>query len=294
MQSSLTARALVFGFAVILLLSGVARTHGQAVPGWLAQLNAYRASAGLGPLAHEPAWSAEAALHAKYMVREGVLAHSEDVNSPWYTSAGHTAARNSNVMDSRGSVTTDTDAIDLWMEQPFHAVAMIDPRLVRTGFGSYRDSTGPQRTAAALDVHRGRSGSLTGVRWPILWPGPGRRVPIGRYGGGEYPNPLASCRGYSVPSGLPLISQFGPGSVSPVVSASSFSRAGQALAHCVFTETTYVSADHGEQALARSILAGRDAVVLVPRAPLLSGSTYTASLTVDGTTHAWSFTVAPF
>ena len=293
MLSSDLVRSVACSIACVIAF-GIQQEHGQSSPDWLVYLNAYRTSAGLGPLVHEPTWSAGAALHAKYTVKEDVLAHSENSTSPWYTSEGHTAAQNSNVMASSGSSTADEYAIDLWMAGPFHAVGMIDPRLARTGFGSYREADGSYQMAAALDVLRGRSGSVSGLTWPILWPGPGRTVPIGRYSGNEYPSPLTGCAGYTAPSGLPLIAQFGSGPANPVVSVSSFSRNGQALEHCVFTESTYVNADSSAQSLGRAVLAGRDAVVLIPRAPLVTGSVYTASLTVNGTTHTWSFTVGAF
>ncbi|MGE3841481.1 MAG: CAP domain-containing protein [Vicinamibacterales bacterium] len=289
-------RVATFRFVVILavLSAGACPASAQSNPDWLTYLNAYRASAGLPALVHEPAWSAADVLHARYTVKEDVLAHSENSTSPWYTAEGHTAAQNSNVMASSGSTTTDQFAIDLWMQGPFHAVGMIDPRLARTGFGSYREADGSYQMAAALDVLRGRSGSLAGVAWPVLWPGPGRTVPIGRYSGNEYPNPITGCPGYTAPTGLPLIAQFGSGSTNPVVTGSSLSANGQPLEHCVFSETTYTNGDASAQSLGRSVLGSRDAVVLIPRAPLVSGTTYTASLTVNGLTQTWSFTIGAF
>jgi hypothetical protein len=44
--------------------------------------------------------------------------------------------------------------------------------------------------------------------------------------------------------------------------------------------------------LGRNILNARDAVVLIPRDPLTPGTRYTVSITVNGQTHAWSFTVS--
>lgn len=280
--------------AALVFATGTQPVLGQATPEWLLYLNAYRTSAGLGPLVHESTWSAGAVLHARYTVKEDLLAHSENSSSPWYSADGHTAAQNSNVMASSSASTTDQFAIDLWMQGPFHAVGMIDPRLARTGYGSYRESDGSYQMAAALDVLRGRSGSASGISWPLLWPGPGKTVPIGRYSGNEYPNPLTACPGYSAPSGLPVIAQFGSGSANPVVTASSFSSNGQPLEHCIITETTYANSDASAQSLGRAVLAGRDAVVLIPRTPLTSGATYTASLTVNGTTHTWSFSIGPF
>ena len=42
----------------------------------------------------------------------------------------------------------------------------------------------------------------------------------------------------------------------------------------------------------RSILNSRDAVVVIPKAPLRSGARYTVSLTVNGITYNSSYTIA--
>jgi hypothetical protein len=107
---------------------------------------------------------------------------------------------------------------------------------------------------------------------------------------GESPSPLTSCPGYVAPAGLPLVLQFGPGA-APVVSATTFARGEVVLDHCVFGPASYANPDVAAQAVGRSVLADRGAVVLVPRAPLAQGATYTASVTADGTVHRWSFTV---
>ncbi len=180
-----------------------------AQPAWLDYVNNYRRSAGLPVLTENATWSDGDRKHAIYTVKNDTLGHTENPSLPFYTPEGHTAAQNSNVMAGSSTGYTDESAIDLWMNGPFHAVGIIDPRLAVTGFGSYRESGGSFGMAAALDVLRGRSGSTAGVTFPIAWPGHGQRVPVGSYGGSEYPNPLTSCPGYTAPSGLPIIMQFG-------------------------------------------------------------------------------------
>ena len=112
------------------------------------------------------------------------------------------------------------------------------------------------------------------------------------YGGGEAPDPLSSCPGYAAPTGLPIILQLGTGSITPAVSASSLTQDGTPLAHCAYTEATYTNPLASEQSTGRAVLGSRDAVVLIPRSPLPAGATYAVSLTVNGTRHAWSFTVS--
>jgi hypothetical protein len=62
------------------------------------------------------------------------------------------------------------------------------------------------------------------------------------------------------------------------------------LDHCLFTETTYTNPDPSQQSLGRTVLGARDAIVVMPRSPLVAGHQYSVSLTVNGVTHSWSFT----
>jgi len=178
------------------------------------------------------------------------------------------------------------------MAAPFHAVGILDPRLTRVGFGSYREGDGGVQMAAALDVIRGLGALPAGTRYPIFWPAEGMTLPLRSFWG-EYPDPLTSCPGYRLPTGLPIIVQFGAGERTPRVTAHSLRDGGTALEHCVITEESYVNPDAGAQQTGRLILGQRDAVVLIPRQRLAGGATYTASLTVDGQTYSWTFAVAP-
>jgi hypothetical protein len=117
-------------------------------------------------------------------------------------------------------------------------------------------------------------------------------VPLSSFQG-ETPNPLQSCPGYTAPAGLPVVVQYGAGDRTPQVTGHGLSTDGRPLEHCVFSETSYRNSDASQQELGRQILGMRDAVVLVPREPLRPTTTYRVSLTVDGRTDTWSFTVAP-
>ena len=96
--------------------------------------------------------------------------------------------------------------------------------------------------------------------------------------------------GFTVPDfGMPLWIQFG-GAVTPMVSASSLTRAGAAVPVCAVTADNYTIATAEWQTLGRRILRERGAVVLVPKTTLPVG-TYTASVTVNGQQHQWTFAV---
>lgn len=261
-------------------------------PAWLARLNAYRGVAYLSPASENPTWSEGCRNHARYMVKNDVLQHSEEPSNPWYTSQGDDCARAANIMTSAMTSFGDEEAIDLWMRGPFHALGIIDPALAQVGYGSYREADGGQQMGAALDVIRGLGAVPPPSAFPIAWPGDGATMPLLAYDGSELPNPLTGCPGYVAPSGPPIILQLGDGSMTPIVTAHSFLRDGTPLEHCVFDETSYTHPDSGEQEVGRSVLGIRDAIVLMPRAPLVAGTRYTVSITVSGRTHTWSFTAS--
>lgn len=257
--------------------------------GWLEYLNSYRSAACLSPVTENTVLSNGDRKHAIYIVMNEVVQHSEDPDNACYSPEGHVAARQSNLFHGLDANVTDSWAIDAWMQSPFHAVGVLDPRLVQVGYGSYRGTSGNLQMGAALNVIAGM-GQTAGSSYPVFWPGDGATIPLSLHWGG-YPSPLTSCPGYSAPSGLPLILQIGSGNQTPVVSATSFTQEGRSLEHCVFDETTYRNPDRTQQNLGRSILKARNAIVLVPRVPLSAGATYWASVTVNGQTHAWSFNV---
>jgi len=258
---------------------------------WLGYVNYYRTMASLPLLLEDSTLSEAGWLHARYIVKNDVLGHSEDPQNPWYTPEGAAAAQSSNLSASYNAGSSDESAVDVWMQAPFHAIGILDPALHHTGFGSYREADGGLQMGAALDVIRGLGEVPASVGFPIQWPADGETVPISLHWG-ESPNPLTSCPGYTAPAGLPILLQVGPGGLVPDVTSTSFTQSSTALEHCTFDETSYANPDSSLQSLGRSILATRDAIVLIPRAPLMPGTTYTVSVTVDGQNYVWSFTVA--
>lgn len=249
---------------------------------WLDRFNAWRASTGLPAVTEDPTWSAGDAAHALYMVKNNAVTHYELSTLPYYTAAGDTAARNSNIQVSSTTATTDSDAIDWWMGAPFHAIGMMDPRLTTVGFGSYREVKSGWDEGAAVDVLHGNP--WTGGTYPVFFPGNGTTEPLTTYSGGEFPDPLSACSGYAVPTGLPVVIQVG-GNVATSVTAHSFTGNGTPLAHCVIdSNTPNIGSD----------LTGRGGVIIVPRQPLQNGVRYAVAVTVNGTPYTWSFTVGPF
>ena len=259
--------------------------------GWLAYVNWLRSLGGLPALTENTSWSSGGWYHARYMVKNDYIGHDEEPSNPWYTAEGDAAANASDVMVSGYMDATDIDALDMWMSGPFHGLGIIDPALTVTGFGSYREADGGWEMGACLDVIRGLGSIPPSITFPLMWPVNGGSMPYTSFNGGELPNPLTSCSGYTTPSGPPIYLQIGSGNQVPSVSAHSFQQAGSPLEHCVFDETNYFNPDPSYQDLGQSVLNMRDAIVLMPRNPLTPGGTYTVSITNSGTTYTWSFTV---
>jgi hypothetical protein len=257
---------------------------------WLQWVNYYRATACLPPVTENATWSAGDYKHAIYIVKNDELQHSEDPDNQWYTPEGHSAAQRSDLAASYNVNASDRWAVDAWMQAPFHALGIIDPQLTVVGYGSYREADGEFEMGAGLDILSG-GGQTPQTEFPVIWPGNGTTVPVLLHWG-EYPSPLTSCPGYSGQTGVPVILQIGSGELTPAVSATAFTQGGQPLEHCVFDETNYSNPDAVQQSLGRSILNAHDAIVLIPRIPLSAGTSYTVSVSVNGQTYTWSFSVS--
>ena len=285
---SFPIRSSILASAGLVLSALVTTTPALAQGDWLSLVNQYRATAGLPPVSESPILSAGDAAHAQYLVLNNAVGHTESSLLPFFSAAGLAAGQASDVMESNSVSTTDSDAVNLWMSEPFHSVGIIDPQLLETGFGSYRQKKTGLQMAAALDV----MSSITPkprVALPVAWPGPGSAVPLTRYDGGETPSPLSGCPGYSTPSGLPILYLAGPW-VNTAVSAYSVSTGGQPLEACEQDAGNYSNPDGNSQASGRNVLVARGAVMLIPRQPLHAGTRYDVSITVNGATRSWSFT----
>ena len=279
-----------------LVMKGACTSAAPPAGNWLAYVNYYRALACLPAVTENLAYTDGDQKHAKYMVKHDYLGHDEPFG-PDSTPEGAAAAAASNVMVSSDVNATDNYAIELWMRGPFHALGILDPKLQQTGFGSYREAIGLYHMAAALNVISGLGSLPTSVTFPVKWPGDGLTVNLKSFDGFESPDPLTSCPpGYAAPTGLPIILQLGTGNAIPFgdpspVTAYSIKQGAVTLESCEFDENNYTNPTY--QSLGRSILDARDAIVLIPRYPLAQGGTYTVSITANGQTYTWSFSVSP-
>lgn len=271
-------------------------------PDWLIYINTFRSLIGVEVVADNGDWSQGSLLHSVYMVNTGDITHEPDTTSQWYTEAGRLAAKYGNIAATEYSQATYVWAINYWMSAPFHALPILDPELTAVGFGFFSNPSqmnsgnlGAVNVAATLDIQRGIvSPALEILQFPISFPPDGGETWVLKHDLYEYPNPLTSCPGYSRPTGAPIIIQTGTGTGRPNINSFLFTENGVAAAACMFDETTYTNSDAFAQDIGRKILDPRDAVVIIPRNPLVVGSTYAVTITVDGTPYTTQFTaVAP-
>jgi uncharacterized protein YkwD len=271
---------------------------------WLNPLNRYRQSVGLAPVTANPRLSHGDFLHSRYLVKNfgkqiaarvnlGAEMHFEDPSKPWYSAEGQAAGRSGNVdemWDPRGTARPSW-AIDNWMQSPFHRLPILNPRLHGVGYG-YDCEDGVCIAALNLnsDVDPILSASAPSAA-PIEYPPNGASIDVNSFDG-EWPDPLASCPGYSLPAGYPITIQLGS-MVNPGIASFSLNRTAPtqaAIEACAFDGGTYSNPDPGTQRMARRELNSFGAIVMLPRAPLTPGI-YRASITTGGHNYSWSFSV---
>jgi hypothetical protein len=293
MISSRPALRRLFAAAFVLASIGIAGgpgTGGSAVAAgppdsdWLGIVNVYRAQSGLAPVTEEQSWSIGGRNHSCWMLLNGI-AHDEPTGTPGYTTDGDAAGNNGNVAVSSDPAATARRHIDLWMTGPFHAIGVLRPSLKRSGFGLCASppakSTTAWKSAATLDVIRGIDHRVPDRATPVLFPGNGATTSLTRFIA-ESPDPRTFCGWSGRTVGLPLIAMM-PAGVSSA--NASLSGPNGPIQTCVLHAGN-------TSGLARDILRGDDAVVVVPAAPLKAG-TYRASVRSTGGNADWSFTVDP-
>lgn len=264
--------------AAFAMFPGEVSAAGQVLPGdasWLEAVNFYRTESGLAPVTEDPALSAGAAAHSRYLLTNQVLVHDEVDGAPGWTIEGDRAGNRSNVAVS-GGTTPDRQFIELFMAAPYHAIGILRPGISTVGYGRADNAAGATyRSASSLDILSSYNGRATSE--PIVFPGRDSTVAIERFIA-EYPDPRDPCGWSSERVGLPLIVMLPEAAGS--VSASLSGPTGP-LDTCVLTAANTTG-------LANQLLDGDNAVIVVPRVPLANGR-YQASVRTSSRTVTWSF-----
>jgi len=272
---------------------------------WLNPLNRYRESAGLKPVTVNPRFSRGDYLHSRYIVKNfgkqiaaginlGPAMHFEDRSKPWYTPEGAAAGRAGDIDEAwnpHGTMAPSW-ALDNWMQSPFHRFPILNPHLHSVGYG-YVCEAGV--CIAALNLNGDVDPIMAPpapLAAPIEYPPNGASIDLNSFDG-EWPDPLTSCPGYSLPTGYPISLQLGT-LVIPAVAGYWLKRLAPRatnLETCVFDGSTYNNPDAGTQAMMRNQLINFGAIVMMPRMPLEPGS-YSVSITTGGHEYSWSFSVS--
>jgi len=258
-------------------------------PAWLALVNRFRAMAGLQPVLDYEPYNFGSELHSIYMVEnDDPIAHKEDPNNPYYNPAGDLAAKNSNIFSTSQTEANYVWSINFWASAPFHLVDMLDPNLNNVGYGDYVEAGGDVAMASVLDIGSD-PGRDPGTIYPVFFPGPGSSTWVVRHSLYEWPDPIASCPGYSRPTGAPIVLFLGNGNRIPQVENFRLAMGDTPLEACIFDQTTYTNNDSWALKTGREILSNNNAIVIMPRNPLAADETYTAQITTNGETFTWQF-----
>jgi len=246
---------------------------------WLTTVNYYRAMSGLPPVVENSSLSAGAYNHSCYMLYNGI-SHDETPGRTGYTTSGDAAGNNGNVAVSSAYGTSARSHIELWMTGPFHAIGILRANLQSVGFGKCDLNNTPQwHSGATLNVLNGLAYQPRPTT-PILFPGNGTTTNLSQFIT-ESPNPLTFC-GWTGGAGLPVIAMM-PEAVT-TASATMTGPNGPVQTCRIFSGNT--------SGTAQAILAGDNAVSVIPRSQLGAG-TYTVTVTTQARTVQWSFTVDP-
>ncbi|MGI8574449.1 MAG: CAP domain-containing protein [Egibacteraceae bacterium] len=266
---------------------------------WVRRLNRWRGEYGTSAVTAEDPLSRALDRHVRYMLAVRQATHEQNPSHPAYSPAGARAAQRSIL---RLSWQTKRPArphrlIDRWLASPFHALAMLDPRLQASGFAV---GTRKGYVASGLDVLAGRAPQRGRTEPLRRWPSPRTTwLPQLDYRATERPDPLSFCPARyreAEPDGrplvgLPLILSLGAGnelSAQPTVALSS---GGQELGVCVVTEHSGAgdAAGTATAGLTRGILAGQHSILIVPRRPLERGRSYRVAVQLADRRIVWSF-----
>ena len=288
-EAGLVACAVVSAVAL-----GTATPAVAAESTWLAYINDFRDNLGLDSVKEDKQLSRAARLHSTYMVETGFVEHGEEAGNKWSTDDGRQAGEQSNVAGGTGIPPTETQAVDLWIEGPFHRLGLMRPGWRTTGF-SLESGTrnGEDRWGATLNVIAGLTGSSS-ANWPLVWPNARQEVatPFLQFERIEWPDPAVGCaNSKGTDYGTIITASFGPGDRARIKSVSLRVRGGDPVPVCTHTSGTYKKDDYTD--VGWRLLAGNNTVMVLPREVLTPGTTYQGRITLkDGRKAPILFTTA--
>jgi len=151
-------------------------------PGWLTELNRYRALNDAPPVAEDASLSHADALHVRYMSMTGDYSHAESPRSKWYTKLGAEAGESSDLFNG------DPDPIQGWARAPYHALSELGRSATLAGYAQDISTYG----YAALWVSASTSLLQPGGLY-YQFPANGKTTSLLTYYGAEAPDPISGC-----------------------------------------------------------------------------------------------------
>jgi len=243
----------------------------KGVIGALQRLNDQRLAAGVAPVAYSAELSRACRRHARYVVNEdpkntaGLAMHEELENSPWRTSDGALAGKNSCIT----SYNLDC-AIQPLLATLYHRVPMVAPELAEVGLG---EAEKDDRYCSVIDVLSARDAT---PHRTIMVPSDGQtRVPV-RFANGESPDPRP--KGAPDLVGYPItLSWCGDGTATASIKSS---RGGD-VPCWISTPASPANPSRADNA---------SSVCLLPKRPLSRATKYELTVATPERTWSWSFT----
>jgi hypothetical protein len=233
----------------------------------------------------------------------------------FYSDEGAAAGRHSLVVTAKQIDLSGTDFIDRVMEMPFSGLITMIPQFSRIGAGVYCEPGQcaiviPYRyeleKSVRLALYQGPDSDLLWnpglgpipaepgrLRTPVEFPPDGSVIDLQSYRGGDLPNPLTACPGFSAPTGIPIVLQLGEGygtDGSVQLTEHSISRDGVALDHCLITAASYRGASDEQTEIGKRGLEMTGSAIMLPLHPLAPGH-YQALMAEDSKRQEWSFTI---
>lgn len=230
------------------------------VPGWLTELNAYRALNDAPPVAESAVFDHGDRLHIRYMAETGDFTHVENPKSKWYTTLGAEAGESSDLAFGT------SNPVAAWAAAPYHALSELSKYNTLTGYST-------DGVYAALWTI-GSSTSLLRPSQPLYqFPASGKTTGLLAYSGGESPNPLSSC---------PTAWQNAPDVGLPIIF-------GNRLTAAKPSATVTSGSTSLKVCMANASIYG-NAVFVIPLLPLKAHHTYTVTVKYNGKLQSrWSF-----
>lgn len=247
----------------------------------LDRINVHRKTAGLEPVAADPALSKGCAAHAAYLVTnvdhpstQGLGLHGEDPKLPGYTKEGERAGKASVIfLGLEGEA-----AVEGWMGSFFHRIPLMQSRLRKVGYGVARG--GPAKVTLVLDATNGMGPGKDST--VVLYPADDQKdVPLAFVA--EIPDPIPDS--LTNKAGYPITAIFAEGALIKDAKASLKDAAGNDVPVWFSSPERPAAADYQ-----------RNTIGLIPKKPLQAQTAYTATFSalVRGKPwlKTWTFTTA--